>query len=267
MLKWFDNAYDSLIEIIPNIETLADVEITKATRKTLTDMQSLLRPLADATILIEGDSYPTLAWTVEIEYLLVQHLKNHNCKSQIANKFRDNLLEQINNRFGDPDEIVWMAALLTPSLRDSPALDGHRDNTWKLLKARYTEVKIDKPQTSSRTEEEIKVDTADTSLHALRIRYAQKKKTSNYYDIDYTEFKQYKSLPGVDAPALDWWKANATFFPRFAILARKILSIVGSSAPVERLFSTLGNAYTKKRQQLKPDTARCQVLLHENKNL
>jgi len=52
-----------------------------------------------------------------------------------------------------------------------------------------------------------------------------------------------------------------------ALIAQKILAVTASSASCERLFSTVGNVYTNKRQRLKAETARCQVLLKENKGL
>jgi len=57
------------------------------------------------------------------------------------------------------------------------------------------------------------------------------------------------------------------YFLEFPLLQKKVLAIPASSTPVERLFSTVGNVFTNKRQQLKATTAKCQVLLHENKHL
>jgi len=199
---------------------------------------------------------------------LLKHLNSYKAKSNQGASFCGCLIEQIESRFGPNNlpDVVWMAALLTPCLRDSPALIGHRENAWKLLKARFSETTL-LTTTQQRTDEEIQVDKADTSLNALRIRYSKKDMGSNSQDDDYSEFKRFKALPGCDAPTLDWWRANNILFPRVAIIARRILAIVGSSAPVEHLFSTVGNVYTNKRQQLKASTACCQVLLHENKHL
>jgi len=86
------------------------------------------------------------------------------------------------------------------------------------------------------------LDKADTSLNALRIRYS-KQKVQGSNDDNFSEFKRFKALPACDAQTLNWWKANEILFPRVAVVARRILAIVGSSAPVERLFSTVGNVY------------------------
>jgi len=166
-------------------------------------------------------------------------------------------------------KIVWMAALLTPSLRDSPALDGYREDTWKLLKARFAELQpedLTQTQTYEIEEDIDNNDTGNTSLEALRKRFS--KPTARAVESDpFREFKRYKAAPGCQVNTLDWWKANEALFPKMAILARKILSVVASSAPVERLFSTMGNIYNNKRSRLNVATARCQVLLHENKHL
>jgi len=74
MLKWFHEACDSLQEVLPKIEKLSDVEFSRNSIRVLDDVHTLLRPLADATKFVEGDGYPTLAWIVEIQFLLLKHL-------------------------------------------------------------------------------------------------------------------------------------------------------------------------------------------------
>jgi len=233
MLHWFHDAYDSLVEVLPNMEKISDVEFPCSTMRVLDDVHSLLQPLADATKLVEGDNYPTLAWIVEIRFLLLKHLRSYKAKSKPGTSFCTCLLDQVEERFGTLPDVVWMAALFTPSLRDSQALDGKRENAWKLIKARYSEVQIP-PATSRRTDDEIVSDAGDTSLAALRLRFSKPKTIT--HDDDYAEFKRYKALPGSPDPTLDWWRANETLFPRLAIVAKKVLGVVASSGPVERLF-------------------------------
>jgi len=161
-----------------------------------------------------------------------------------------------------------MASLLTPSLRDSPALDSHRKTAWSLLRARYQEVSYCTPTTnnSQASVEERTYDEADTSLQALRARYSRHTVVA-VDNNDTEEYKRYKSLPGANVATLTWWKANETMFPKMAVIARKILAVTASSASTERLFSTVGNVFTKKRQRMHVSTARVQVLLHENHHL
>jgi len=266
MLQWHSNAQDSLVEVMPKIDKLKDIEVTRSQRRILEDVQALLRPLADATRLIEADEFPTLAWIVEIQFLLLKHTKTFKPQSHAGEMFCQALQAELTNRFTELPEIVWMAALLTPCLRESPALDGHREDAWALLKARYTEIAETPVQENSEGEQNVTEEPVpgDTSLNALRLRFSSTRSSNRTTDL-YQEFKRYKAVPGCQVNTLSWWKANEAIFPRMAIIARKILAVVGSSGPVERLFSTLGNTYTNKRSRLSVATARCQVLLHENK--
>jgi len=116
-------------------------------------MHSILRPLAEAITILEGDTYPTLAWVAEIK----KHVQNFQESTPNGGKFRDNLSDELDRLFSVFPDVGWMAALLTPSPRDSPALEGHRDNAWKLLKARYSEVELPTTAEQERVEERDKM--------------------------------------------------------------------------------------------------------------
>jgi len=137
MLKWFHDVYDSLDEIIPTIDKLKDITFTRNDIKVINDFHALLRPLADATLLLEGDTYPTLAWAVEVDFLLKKHVLNFNAKSTVGESLRASLEEALHSRL-QPEKfkpIVWMATLLTPSVRDSSCiLYGHKKSCMEPVK-------------------------------------------------------------------------------------------------------------------------------------
>jgi hAT family C-terminal dimerisation region len=76
-----------------------------------------------------------------------------------------------------------------------------------------------------------------------------------------SEFDRYKDHPELerDGDPLDWWRLNATRYPKLAVLARRYLAIPASSASSERLFSRLKLTATAARQGLSPDTL-CMLL-------
>jgi hypothetical protein len=65
------------------------------------------------------------------------------------------------------------------------------------------------------------------------------------------------------ADPLMWWKNHAMRFPTLAALARRILCIQATSAPVERLFSHAGLTIANDRARLIPELAEDLVFLHD----
>ena len=63
---------------------------------------------------------------------------------------------------------------------------------------------------------------------------------------------------------LAYWKNNTKKCPKLSILARRLLSIQGSSADVERDWSFVGNMITEKRNQLKPEKVSKMVFIKKN---
>lgn len=63
------------------------------------------------------------------------------------------------------------------------------------------------------------------------------------------ELKRYRHAPGLPMfnatgqhanPLTDWWLRHEVLFPHVAVIARRILAVPATSAPVERLFSAAG---------------------------
>ncbi|XP_048731845.2 transcriptional repressor protein YY1-like isoform X3 [Ostrea edulis] len=52
---------------------------------------------------------------------------------------------------------------------------------------------------------------------------------------------------------LEWWQKNEMFFPRLAVLAKKILCVQASSVSSDRVFSLAGGLVSKKRSRLSAD--------------
>lgn len=60
-----------------------------------------------------------------------------------------------------------------------------------------------------------------------------------------------------------WWSQNESKFPVIAHIARKVLCVPATSAPVERLFSHAGLTIANDRARLLPDMAEDLVFLHD----
>jgi len=64
-----------------------------------------------------------------------------------------------------------------------------------------------------------------------------------------------------------WWQKNETRFPKLSKIAKKYLSVPGTSTPAERAFSKAGNIITAKRNCLSGKTADMLIFLAHNTNV
>ena len=75
--------------------------------------------------------------------------------------------------------------------------------------------------------------------------------------IELEELNHYLQLPvDVGADPLMWWQAHSNEFPVLCNIARDFLPIQATSVASEQAFSIAGNAITKTRNRLLPETAR-----------
>ena len=81
-----------------------------------------------------------------------------------------------------------------------------------------------------------------------------------------TEIERYTAEPVQIRNPLMWWKHNEQRFPSIANLAGKILCVMGTSVPSERVFSTAGLTVTKTRAKLSLDVVDETTLLNKSLN-
>ena len=72
-------------------------------------------------------------------------------------------------------------------------------------------------------------------------------------------------IKGSQLNPVEWWRKNESRYPLLASLARKYLSVPGTSVPYERAFSTAGLTITKQRANL--GSSSVDAILFLNKNL
>ena len=69
-----------------------------------------------------------------------------------------------------------------------------------------------------------------------------------------------------NADPIEYWLNHQTTYPLLSLVAIDTLSISGSSAPVERVFSTAGDSTIRKRNRLSDHNLEQEVLLKKNKH-
>ena len=75
-----------------------------------------------------------------------------------------------------------------------------------------------------------------------------------YSDVDKTIFSN----------PLTWWKSVAHRLPLLSRRAQKVLAVMATSAPSERVFSTGGLVVTKNRASMRADTVADLILLKQS---
>lgn len=68
-----------------------------------------------------------------------------------------------------------------------------------------------------------------------------------------------------DIDPINFWVQQEKDYPLLASLAVELLSIPGSSAPIEHVFSTTGESSSGKRNRLSAKYVEREVLLRKNK--
>ena len=68
----------------------------------------------------------------------------------------------------------------------------------------------------------------------------------------------------VKSDPLKWWERRHADFPRVWALAEKYLAVPATSCPSERAFSSAGNVISKKRSNMRDDTASDTIFVREN---
>lgn len=66
------------------------------------------------------------------------------------------------------------------------------------------------------------------------------------------------------ADPMKYWQRREAAYPRLSILARKYLSLVATSVPSERVFSTAGQVISERRSRLTTEHVEQILFMHEN---
>jgi hypothetical protein len=93
--------------------------------------------------------------------------------------------------------------------------------------------------------------------------------TTNIYNKIKSEIDFYLTLQKIslEEDPLVWWNQKKVVLPNLAVQARIYLAIPASSVPSERLFSSAGNVFTKKRNRLSKNSIHNILFLKENSKL
>jgi hypothetical protein len=135
--------------------------------------------------------------------------------------------------------------------------DGMKEQVVKYIESELNKIEI--PDEDLKKEEKEKEFQYFENLYGIKF---QRNTSQNNELINYiNELPQDPSKN-----ILAYWKNNSKKYPKLFVLARRLLSIQGSSADVERDWSFVGNMITEKRNQLKPEKVSKIIFIKKNIN-
>jgi len=236
----------------------------------------ILQPFCDAITQWSGQKYVTVSMVYLVIFGFLDLIRFNSNDRESVVELKSRLTEEVNNRFIPdwfPKVLPLAASLLNPRYKSLPFLSSDDKAKVKLYaNVLYNMLLTRRHESSSST------TTAGTMNVALAVAAASSATSDlirRVYSVSQTEqqrgfldeledFIRDSTSTDLSLCPLEWWKANATRYPRIERLAAELFCIPATSCPSERVFSTAGNVVNKKRAQLSPEHAEMLVFLYEN---
>ena len=255
--------------------------------KTIEMVHKLLKPFAQYTALISGEEYTTLSSVIPILMELQLHLQDMVQVPEVAS-VATTLRSELNRRFrkytdpGDEDfePIYVVSTLLDPRYKpliNAVQMKSGKDELLRMLKVNDLDSQSSSqssPIQSSPTplpEEESPVKKRQRFSYLSKVleeKLRQGKEKAAREPHGKQELERYlDSVPslGDDDDPLVFWVEQKDAYPLLSTLAADIMCAPASSAAVERIFSTAGEATTGKRNKLTHKNLEREVLIRRNK--
>ncbi len=241
-----------------------DIEFT-----TLETLSDVLKPLSVLTDALAGEKQVTASALIPILKHVTDCLTPASGESRLMKELKDTIRLDLQSRYDNKScvfETLSVASFLDPRFK-------HRHLQLKEeIITRITSECIGSFVSSETIQEESPppakklkglaavlshIDTQSTPGTSTVLSPSEKinLEISSYMDIPTLE---------MDADPLVRWKLECLHFPNLAVLARKYLSICGTSVPSERMFSLSGHICSNSRNRLLPENVNKLVFLARN---
>lgn len=189
---------------------------------------------------------------------LIKHCKK--IKEEIKNEDIFNMIEAVEEKMLEEwiniDIIFFATAFVNPILKSLNFLNEEMKN--KIVEYIKVELnKIEIPNENSKKEEKEKEIQYYENLYGMKF---ERNNSQNNELINY--MNELPQEPNTNI--FEYWKLNSKKYLRLSVLAKRLLSIQGSSADVERDWSFVGDMITEKRNQLKVEKVSKMVFIKKN---
>lgn len=175
----------------------------------------------------------------------------HNVTAK-GRKFCERLLANLQERFKDPPVQVLLALMVDPRCSCTRLLPiifpGQADICQRAYDALVTALhavplqpRVPQPGVPTLGDDLPRLDEHDEPV-GVRL-WEETEATTRLPDVVRTELRQFlqdtRRVWPASCDPLDWWKAKRYDYPHIAVIAHNVMSIPATSAPSERIFSTV----------------------------
>ena len=242
---------DSVLSQVENAPKLTAHE-----KNLLQDMVDILTPFEEATEFVQVGCVPSAGYVLPCIRGLNHHIENMVSKyhSGLVRGLKQSLQRRM--PYYEENETYIVAGILDPRFKLRWCSDdAERARSLDLLKAALERlspastvvVRVDEnseppPKKKRKSLFNFMYDDSDSpSTESQQQRSALTKQVDEYIETD--------TAPMAQNPA-KYWKDNQKKYSLLSRLAKDVLGVPSSSAPVERLFSIAGKVFTPKRCRL-----------------
>ncbi|KAE8287441.1 Zinc finger BED domain-containing protein 1 [Larimichthys crocea] len=252
---------------------LSNLELSTSEWTQLERVKDILRPFKVSTVALSTDKYPTASAVLPMRHVLLSHLRQETDSDTAAVKeMKAKITADLNKRYPEDSDVFMFlntASYLDPRFHCLGHLDhGRQQEVHDKVLAEITAIAAAKKSGESELPAPLEAPRK-SSLSAMGDLFSQvyqQQTRAAAYDL-HGELVQYEREPQLppDADPLLWWKSTGSArYPYIAQVAKKYLTVPGTSVRSERVFSSAGNIVNKKRSALAADHVDRLVFLANN---
>jgi len=242
----------------------------------LESVNAALKPAAEFTDLLSGESYVTVSSVKPVLKLLTEEmLKPSSEDTTLTSDIKNKMCSVLHGKY----EPAALQNLLAKACCLDPRYRGDHINDTETKSALIEEmVGVADEETA------VRAPAPEVGDEGQAMPPAAKKKTLGDLLKSRTtsasapipkraradkELTRYLNEECIDSNAnpLSWWRDNQSRYPLLSKVARKYMCICATSTPSERVFSAAGNIVTPMRSSLKPHKVNMLVFLARNKDI
>lgn len=223
----------------------------------LRETLKLLRPFEKVTLEISGDKYVVISKIMPLLNCITNEIESLQPTLDIGIELKRNIITELKKRYGEIEffNMFPIATILDPRFKnlhfqDPVACQKAIEELKNLAKCSTQETRS---TDCSSVDEEQQSDHFDLWEHHKTLVHRKYKRKQRRTDSSETNnVNAYLSQPliSLKEDPVQCWEDMKTVYPDLYVIARKYLSIMGSSVPSERLFSKASLTLSKSRNRL-----------------